>query len=100
MKDYGDVPFGVNSPAALFRRRQWGIVFIWVTFVVTSLPVHLFLNGVTGFSIQALPVNGRVTADPTNIFSYETNWTRGEIEIIECAEILASAENWVSEFSN
>jgi Family of unknown function (DUF6536) len=100
MKEYGDVPFGANSPTALFRRRQWGIVGIWATFVLTSLPVHLFLNGVTGFSIQALPVNGRVTANSNDTFPYELAWQPGEIEIIRCSEYLANAENWVSEFKN
>lgn len=100
MQEYGDVPFGVNSPTALLRRRQWSITFIWLTFVLTSLPIHLFLNGVSGFSIQAYPVNGRVTSDPNNVFDYEKSWQPGAIEIVQCAQILASAENWVNEFRN
>ena len=100
MKDYGDVPFGVNSPTALARRRQWSISLIWVTFVVTSLPVHLFLNGVSGFSIETYPVSGRVTTNSSNIFDFEKSWKPGPIQIVDCAGYLARAENWVTEFNN
>ena len=101
MKEYHDVPFGCNSPTALLRRGQKSVILIWTVLVITSLPVHLFLNGVTGYSIQAFPVSGRVVSNQNNTFSprpWENNIT--DILITDCANYLASAENWVTEFKN
>jgi hypothetical protein len=100
MKEYGDVPFGANSPTALFRRNQWKITFVWAILVLTSLPVHLFLNGITGYSIQAWPVEGRVVNSTTQVTPAEHAWNPGFVQPVSCAEYLASAENWVTEFSN
>src|SRR5437773_8368336 len=98
MKEYNDVPFGCNSPTALLRRGQKSVILIWTILVVTSLPVHLFLNGVTGYSIQTFPVEGRVDSNRKN-----TSMRLPEevtILITECANALANAENWVTEFKN
>jgi len=96
MKEYGDVPFGANSPTALFRRGQWTITYVWMILVFTSLPIHLFLNGVTGYSIRAGPAQGRVISDPSLVTNEEKSvWVPGSIGIVECAETLANAANWV-----
>ena len=108
MKTYGDVPFGCNSPTALFRRGQSSVIIIWMIFVVTSLPIHLFLNGITGYSIQAYPVSGQVLSfqDPSysllinETLQYAHLWAPAQINITDCATYLADAENWVTEFSN
>ena len=101
MKEYHDVPFGSNSPTALLRRGQKSVILIWTVLVVTSLPVHLFLNGITGYSIEAFPVSGRVVSDQNTTFTplpSEKNFT--DILITDCANYLARAENWVTEFKN
>jgi hypothetical protein len=104
MEEYHDVPFGCNSPTALFRRGQKSVILIWTIFVVTSLPIHLFLNGVTGFSIQAFPVTGRVLSAQAlqnhseSLTSEEMAWASPLPT--DCAKYLANAENWVTEFSN
>ena len=101
MKEYGDVPFGANSPTALFRRGQWTITYVWMILVFTSLPIHLFLNGVTGYSIRAGPAQGRVISDPSLVTNEEKSvWVPGSIGIVECAETLANAANWVTDFKN
>lgn len=101
MKEYNDVPFGSNSPTALFRRGEKAVILIWTIFVVTSLPVHLFLNGVTGYSIQAFPVSGRVLSaqhGEPQLSQTELSWE--SLLITDCANYLANAENWVTEFKN
>jgi hypothetical protein len=42
----GDATFGANSPCRLFQRkdRRW-VMLIWIVLLVTSLPIHLLLNG-------------------------------------------------------
>jgi hypothetical protein len=104
MLHYGDVSFGSNSPRALFRRGHKTMILIWTLLILTSLPIHLFLNGVTGYSIRAYPVTGRVlvaniTADPTT-FQKESQWKPGRIQRMDCAQYLVNAENWVTAFDN
>jgi len=103
MKQYNDVPFGTNSPTALFRRGEKTVILIWTVLVVTSLPIHLFLNGVTGYSIQAFPVSGNVLSaqngsPPPPLTVTDGNWTT--VQVTDCANYLANAENWVTEFKN
>src|SRR5271169_2543319 len=101
MKHYNDVPFGTNSPTALLRRGKKAIILIWTILVVTSLPVHLFLNGVTGYSIQAFPVSGRVLSaqhGEPQLSATELSWQ--SLLVTDCANYLANAENWVTEFRN
>ena len=101
MKEYHDVPFGSNSPTALFRRGEKTVILIWTILVITSLPIHLFLNGVTGYSIQAFPVSGQVFSSQhgePQLSVTELNWT--SLLVTDCANYLARAENWVTEFQN
>jgi hypothetical protein len=105
MKRYKDVSFGSNSPTALFRRGQKSIILVWSLLVFTSLPIHLFLNGVTGYSIQVYPFTGHVVLMPNNTdgnstFPIEANWIPGRIQRTDCARFLVEAENWVTEFEN
>lgn len=103
MREYGDVPFGCNSPSALLRRGQMSVILMWSIFVITSLPIHLFLNGLTGYAIQAFPVQGRVVLKSDfnkSTDSYEQGWNPGFTFMTDCANQLAGAENWVTTFNN
>jgi hypothetical protein len=93
MKKYNDVPFGCNSPTALLRRGQASIIIIWSIFVLTSLPIHLFMNGISGFAIETFPVTGQVI-DANNLASNGTTLPT------DCANYLANAQNWVTDFTN
>jgi hypothetical protein len=93
MKTYGDVPFGSNNPTALFRRRPRGIILAWAIMVVTSLIIHLFMNGISGFAIQTFPVVGQV-------IDAKNGPSNGTVLPTDCANYLANAENWVTEFTN
>ena len=86
---------------ALFRRGEKAVILIWTIFVITSLPIHLFLNGVTGYSIQAFPVSGRVLSAQNGepqLSDTELSWEN--VLVTDCANYLANAENWVTEFKN
>lgn len=50
----GDIQFGSNLPVALFRRRQTKLIIVWIFLVVTSLPIHLALNGALGYSYTSV----------------------------------------------
>ena len=50
----GDSFFGANSPSRLFRRRN-SLTGIWAMLIMTSLPIHLMLNGIIGHAIFAQP---------------------------------------------
>ena len=93
MKKYNDVPFGCNSPTALFRRGRISVILIWTLFVITSLPIHLFMNGISGFAIQTFGVSGHV-------LSANNGPSNGTVLPTDCANYLANAENWVTEFTN
>jgi hypothetical protein len=41
----GDIQFGSNSPTAVFRIGQRVLSIAWVALILTSLPLHLTLNG-------------------------------------------------------
>ena len=101
MEEYHDVPFRMQLANRITSTRSENVILIWTILVITSLPIHLFLNGVTGYSIQAFPVSGRVVSDQSTPFSLlpsESNFTN--ILITDCANYLAGAENWVTEFKN
>jgi len=41
-----DIKFGANMPSELFSRRGWWRKCIWVLLILTSVPIHLALNGI------------------------------------------------------
>ena len=47
-----NVIFGSNSPVAMFRRKS-NTRWVWISLVITSLPLHLLLNGITGYAIHS-----------------------------------------------
>src|SRR2546423_3847835 len=51
----GDMLFGANSPTSVFQMGHKNLRLIWISLLLTSLPVHLMLNGITGFAAKAVP---------------------------------------------
>ena len=58
MKIEGDVSFGSNSIYSIFKPwRSWTLKLLWLSLVITSLPIHLFLNGVVGYAAKTTYVS-------------------------------------------
>ena len=53
----GDIQFGSNSPSAVFRIGHKVLTAAWVALILTSLPLHLTLNGITGFAAKSVQAN-------------------------------------------
>ena len=50
MLKHGDFEFGSNHPYLMIRRRRWGSLAVWITMVLTSLPLTLLFNAAFGQS--------------------------------------------------
>ena len=47
----GDVNFGSNIPLPFLRRKnQKRLMLVWLLLVLSSAPLHLALNGITGYA--------------------------------------------------
>jgi hypothetical protein len=96
----GDILFGSNSPTAVFRLGQRSLTALWIALLITSLPLHLTLNGITGFAAKS------VEATRTALFLNETNqltpvelsWTN--VSSYACANLLISSRAHVVSFDN
>ena len=50
----GDILFGSNLPVGLYRRRKTKLIVVWILLLITSLPIHLALNGALGYSYTSV----------------------------------------------
>jgi Family of unknown function (DUF6536) len=77
-RDGGDVPFGSPLPTtlSLFRRRTPAI-WVWLLLLLTSLVMHLCLNGAIGFQYHQpnYMVDVKRSGDLNPIFFRLENWT-------------------------
>jgi hypothetical protein len=48
----GDIKFGSNMPVELFKRKGWKMKLFWVLLILTSIPVHVLINGVVGYEVN------------------------------------------------
>jgi hypothetical protein len=46
----GDIYFGSNSPSAVMRQKS-SLTFLWLSLVLTSIPIHIMLNGILGYAV-------------------------------------------------
>jgi len=96
----GDIQFGSNSPSAVFKLGQKSLTALWIGLLVTSLPLHLTLNGITGFAAKS------VEATRTAYFLNQTNlltpvqlsWTN--VSSSDCASLLIASRAHVVSFDN
>lgn len=44
-----DIKFGANMPGELFTRRGWCRKCVWILLILTSVPIHVVLNGIIGY---------------------------------------------------
>lgn len=97
-----DVIFGSNSPLAVYRLKNTVLTVLWTSLILTSLPLHLLVNGVVGYAIYIvaadssaieIPVRGNAT-----IPEYARNWT--SISSDNCAQFLVRSIAYVTDFNN
>ena len=96
----GDVIFGSNSPAAVFQLGHRGITIMWIVLVLTSLPLHIMLNGITGFAAKAVEAERRaLTLSQTDLLTpIQLSWDN--VTAAECANLLIASRAHVTNFLN
>jgi hypothetical protein len=93
--DKGDASFGANAPWRMFRRSgNRGVSFFWVFLVVSSLPLHLLLNGIFGYTRTILPWNGAaILSNETSLYitGQQLYWTNVSTDL--CIQTLSQSYN-------
>jgi hypothetical protein len=101
LKRHGDVKFGANSPSAVFRQRST-LTMLWLSLVITSLPIHIMLNGIMGYAVFPIDASGQaIESGASGIATYvseNTTWT--EISSSQCVTYLLNAVAYVTDFNN
>jgi hypothetical protein len=96
----GDIQFGSNSPTAVFRIGQRVLSIAWVALILTSLPLHLTLNGITGFAAKSIPANrtALTTSQIVELTPTELSWDN--VSSQACASLLIGSRAHVVNFVN
>ena len=96
----GDIQFGSNSPSAVFRMGQRWLSIAWIALILTSLPLHLTLNGITGFAAKSIPANrtALTTSQISDLTPTELSWDN--VSADACASLLISSRAHVTSFVN
>ena len=96
----GDIQFGSNSPTAVFRIGQRVLSIAWVALILTSLPLHLTLNGITGFAAKSIPANrtALTTSQIAELTPTELSWDN--VSSQACASLLIGSRAHVVNFVN
>jgi len=96
----GDTRFGANSPSSIFEMSCKNLRLIWISLLLTSLPLHLMLNGITGFAAKAVPAE--ISAIPISLVGQlsatQLSWTNTTAN--DCAHLLLSSRAHVTNFAN
>ena len=96
----GDVQFGSNSPSAVFRLGQRSLTGLWIALIITSLPLHLTLNGITGFAAKSVEATRiALFLNQTDLVTpEELSWSN--VSSSACATLLISSRAHVVGFKN
>jgi hypothetical protein len=96
-----DFRFGSNSPSSAFRQKAT-LTLVWIMLVLTSLPLHLMLNGIMGYAVtpidaegHAVQISGGVTP---NLGGNITSWHSYSSD--QCAKLLLHSIAYVTDFQN
>jgi hypothetical protein len=96
-----DIWFGTNSPTAVMHQR-FGVILFWIFLVLTSLPLHVMINGIMGYAVTPIDAGCQAiqetVADVTTRPSYATNWTI--VTSDQCAQLLLDSIAYVTDFNN
>ena len=96
----GDIYFGSNSPFAVFRLGQRSLAVAWIALTLTSLPLHLSLNGITGFAAKAVEAD-RIALTLSQIDQLDPiSLTWSNTSASDCASLLISSRAHVTNFNN
>ena len=99
-RKHGDVVFGSNSASAVFRLGQRTLSAAWIGLMVTSLPLHITLNGITGFAAKSVLAD-RLALTPSQINLLSPTWLSWNNVTAEgCANLLVSSRAHVTNFDN
>lgn len=96
LAECGDINFGANSPWRLFRltKHRSSLCSAWIVLMVTSVPIHLFLNGMFGYARTILPWKGATILSKMTsefIVGDELSWANVTNEM--CVQFLSETYN-------
>ena len=98
MRTRGDVYFGANSPSNVFRQGGT-LLYLWLWLILTSVPIHLTLNGIVGYAVFPFPPKGQAVLASQNLsISAAGNWSM--ITPDECIQDLYSALVYITDYDN
>lgn len=93
----GDVSFGANSASSVFGQRSFSLKLIWLSFVLTSVPIHVMLNGIVGYAVY--PVTN-LTGQAGLSSEYPPLADQTLINAQECYNYLLSSVAYVTNYDN
>ena len=97
LKSSGDVSFGANSASSVFGQRSFSLKLIWLSFVLTSVPIHVMLNGIVGYAVY--PVTN-LTGQAGLSSEYPPLADQTLINAQECYNYLLSSVAYVTNYDN
>ena len=92
-----DLKFGSNSPGAVFRQKT-SLTLLWVSLVLTSLPLHVMINGIMGYAVSSIDADCQAFYGASNATAPKGNWTT--LSSDQCATLLAKSVAYVTNFQN
>jgi hypothetical protein len=92
-----DLKFGSNSPAAVFRQKT-SLSLLWLSLVLTSLPLHIMINGIMGYAVNSIDAGCQAFYGPSNFTAPRGNWTT--LSSDQCASLLQQSVAYVTNFQN
>jgi len=97
LKAKGDLSFGANSASSVFGQRSFSLKVIWLSFVVTSVPIHVMLNGIVGYAVH--PVDD-LSGQAGLLSQYPPTANQTTINAQECYNYLLSSSAYVTDYDN
>ena len=97
LESNGDISFGANSASSVFSQRSFSLKLIWLSFVLTSVPIHVMINGIVGYAVYPVRVTGRagVLSEFPQVPANQTT-----IAAQECFNYLLSSIAYVTDYDN
>jgi hypothetical protein len=92
----GDIYFGSNSPSAVMR----SLIFVWLSLVITSIPVHFMLNGIMGYGVTTVDLVEVQSVNESNVSSVDIPSTWANVNAAQCATSLLKSNVFVTDFTN
>ena len=98
LKKWGDVSFGSNSLASIFRTENKSLKLLWLSLILSSLPIHIMLNGVIGYSVH--PVTNASLSEAVATTHNVEPPNQVPISAAECVNYLISSCTYVTAYDN